>query len=87
MPKFSERTPFTLSVAVLVALLSGTATAATIWSKNESAREEQSRVLTDHEARMQRLELKMEDVTTMKNDMAWVKRYLERQERRGLLER
>lgn len=78
--RFTERSSFTLSIAFVVALLSGSATAATIWAKNESAREAQARVLTDHETRMQRLESKMEDVTTIKNDVAWIKQILERRE-------
>lgn len=73
--RLTDRTSFTLSLAILVGLISGALGAGAMWNGSRATD-------ADHEVRIKRNEQKLEDIATIKTDLAVMKAILERIERR-----
>jgi hypothetical protein len=73
--RISERSPFTITLALIISVITGSVTAGAVWNSHKEA-------VTNHESRLQHVEKKMEDFASIKTDVAVIKALLERIERR-----
>ena len=70
-----------MPVAVLVWLISATISAALAWGAMQGDQKMTKTTLEGHEARIQRVETRVEDIREMKNDISWIKQTMERERR------
>lgn len=70
-----------MPIAVLVAVLAATVSAALALGAFQSDQRATKTALDGHEARIQKVETRVEDIREMKNDISWIKQTMERERR------
>jgi hypothetical protein len=77
--ELNERTKAVMPLATLLCFLTATATAAITYESMRSADQSNTAAIQELQARMIKLEKTQEDIAVLKNDVQWLRRYLESQ--------